>query len=250
MWQLQLLVATAKNEKNRQVIKNWKRKRLGNKIKENVRPILCFVPTMTTGQVPTEMHVKIVKHIQQDIALKGLPSDVHEISSSGKTELMWQKRSYIWVCNARMTATFDSNLIKEVEPVLPFEKKAFCELYRVLPTFKLCIQCMWKLRSLKLVPIQTSIEPKSKGAPRIPFIRHTYLHEEHSMGQTAVWLSSNYSKSFWRMTCFLLKKANLSKWLPSIGTFIAFVGLLKKIYILCCFSVSRTWMSPVMQIMW
>ena len=205
MWQLRLLVATTKNEKDRQVIQNWKRKKLGNKIKENVRPILCSVPTMKRTCARWGC-VKIMKHIQQDIALKGLPSDVHEISSRSKTELMWQKRSYIWVCNARMTATFDSNLTKEVEPVLPFEKKAFCELYWVLFFFfPLVLKCDEHPCFGSLLWIF------SKGAPCVlyPFIRHTYLREEHSMGQTAVWLSSNYSKSFWRTTCFLLKKVNL-----------------------------------------
>ena len=32
-----------------------------------------------------------------------------------------------------------------------------------------------------------------------------YLHEDHSMGQTVVWLSNSYVKSFWRMSCFFHK---------------------------------------------
>ena len=49
--------------------------------------------------------------------------------------------------------------------------------------------------NLIFFPIQTSIEQKCKRAPLIlhRFVRRKYVHEDHSMAQTVVSLSSSYS---------------------------------------------------------
>ena len=58
-----------------------------------------------------------------------------------------------------------------------------------------------------IFPIQTSIEQKCKHVPLVLhwFVRHKYLCEDHSMAQTVVSLSSSYTKSFWRTSCFFQK---------------------------------------------
>ena len=65
------------------------KKELESKVKKNTRPILCSVPLMKMEQVPAGSHITLVKHTQRRrSSSEELPSDVREISSRSKTELM------------------------------------------------------------------------------------------------------------------------------------------------------------------
>ena len=58
-----------------------------------------------------------------------------------------------------------------------------------------------------IFPVQTSIEQKRKRAPLVlhRFVRHKYLHEDNSMAETVVSLSSSYTEIFWKTSCFFQK---------------------------------------------
>ena len=84
-------------------------------------------------------------------------------------------------------------------PISILQKKVIGELYRVIP-FPVA-HSMYAEVTLNLIfPIQTSIEQKCKRAPLVlhRFVRHKYLHEDHSMAQTVVSLSSSYTELFWK----------------------------------------------------